>query len=139
MPLAISFSVPCFPHLQINDIPDLVEALGWDQSKSAFQVELYNVERDGWDCPRLDTTHTVKTNEVLLFRLLPDGIHGRRLADCPQLDEEIKKLQGQVVFKGKRHCTSVDEDHSLKRQRTTPGIQTVVEHLDTLPSQLLIP
>ena len=71
----------------------------------------------------------MKTNEVLLFRVLPDGIHGRRLADCPRLDEEIGKLQGQVVLKGKRRCVSVDEDYSSKRQCTTPGNQTAVPSL----------
>ena len=107
-----------YPIFAINDFPELVEILFTDGGKHA---ETWNGQNERWECHALDTMRTVETDAVLLYRLLPAGIGGDRLDNCPRLLEEISK-QSKVVHRllSKRQRGRNDENKDISTKRSRP-------------------
>lgn len=60
-------------------------------------VEMYNAERDRWDCFPVDQPYQVQADETLLYRVLPNGINGPRLDDCPRLNAYVLLHQHLLI------------------------------------------
>ena len=82
--------VDAYPDFQLKDFPVLLELMSLQGGK---WVETYNPQRGRWVCHDIETIREVETQTPLLYRVLPAGVNGARLAehDCPGLKQEIER------------------------------------------------
>ena len=55
-------------------------------------AETWNAKDNWWEIHTCETIRTVKAGATLLYHLLPDGIMGAQLDDCPGLADKLLKL-----------------------------------------------
>jgi hypothetical protein len=99
----------------IKHFPELGEILLSDGRK---HTETWNAQKEHWECHAEDTIRTVETEVVLLYRVLPAGIAGDRLHDCPQLSEEISKQHKGAFRSAPKRRRVLDDDDDDRRAPT---------------------
>lgn len=118
LPFGYPVSLKSFPFFRINDHPNILEGILTDGSLAPPScVEVYNADRDRWDCLPIDQPYQVQAEETLLFRILPNGINGPRLEDCPrrnvykhhqypQLEVRLLSLARMYILRGPPNISS---------------------------------
>jgi len=78
----------------------------------------------------------VETDAVLLYRVLPDGIAGDRLYDCPRLDEELllqNSKSPQSRGSEKKRQRELDDELGRDNHKHTRTIGLDAEHIVVIP------
>ena len=90
-------------------------------SHGSVYVETWNVKDNQWESHSWETIHIVETGDTLLYHLLPDGIMGTRLEDCPGLADELLKLgEKKSASKPSKHKQVEESDLEQALDSPTP-------------------
>ena len=83
-------------------------------------AETWNAKDNRWETHTHETIRTVETGATLLYRLLPDGITGAQLDDCPGLADELLKLGPTKPSAAKRKRVELEDSNSDSPAPQTP-------------------
>lgn len=75
-------------------------------------VETWQPICSDWEIHATNAVRQVTTDVVLLYRVIPNGIKGDRLQDCPRLDKYLAEQEGSARHAGqkRRRVDGVDEE-----------------------------
>ena len=88
-------------------------------SHGSVYAETWNMKDNRWESHSRETIRIVETGDTLLYRLLPDGIMGTRLEDCPGLADELSKL-GEKKSASKPSKRKRVEESDLEQASDSP-------------------
>ena len=117
-PIIIPVHVPVYPHFKLDDCLPIIEVLF---SHGSVYMETWNAKDNQWETHTHETIHTVETGATLLYRLLPDGITGAQLDDCPGLADKLLKLGPTKLSAAKRKRVELEDSNS-----DLPALQTPI-------------
>ncbi|KAF8872367.1 RTC4-like domain-containing protein [Mucidula mucida] len=142
-PMIFDYTAMNMPDMTAGESNILQEAL----TGSCTSFQTYVDKDDEWHIHGLDTVRQVATGDVLIYRVLPDGINGTKLTDddCPDIETYYLKAKKPLLMARKRKAPA--ESISTPVPRTTtkniPKSTTMSRVLSSpspsVPSPSLIP
>jgi hypothetical protein len=102
---------------QLQNFPVLLDLLSLEGGK---QVEAYDPHEGSWFCHGIKFIRKVETQTPLLYRVLPAGVTGVRLAecDCPGLKQEIERKRN--LGQASRELTAASGDVTASSNKRRP-------------------
>lgn len=87
-------------------------------------VETWQPLCSDWEIHQTNAVRQVTTDVVLLYRVMPNGIMGDRLQDCPRLDEYIAEQNVSACHAGQKRSRvdAVDEEIGVELKKKSIGL-----------------